>query len=178
MESSTTRRETLKEKAREEFRELWMIALYLAIFLGALTTYRRLVLAEVGVSYLHYGFSVVEALILAKVILIGEALGLGRRFERPPLLVAALVKSVLFGLLVGVFTVLERVVEGLAQGKDWPAIVASFVENGLDEMSARTLMMIVAFVPFFAFWEMRRVLGSGRFYRLFFTSEPADVPFR
>jgi hypothetical protein len=169
MDASTARRANLKEKAREELREFWAIALYLAVFLGALMTYRRLVLAEVGVTYLHYGFAVVEALILAKVILIGEALGLGRRFERPPLLVAALVKSVLFGLLVGAFTALERIIEGLVHHKDAAAILASFAENGLDEMAARTLMMIAAFVPFFAFWEMRRVLGAKRFYELFFT---------
>jgi hypothetical protein len=173
MEPGPAKRATLKEKAREEFREFWVIALYLAIFLGALMTYRRLVLAEVGVTYLHYGFAMVEALILAKVILVGEALGLGRRFERPPLLVAALVKAVLFGLLVGVFTALERVIEGFVHGRGWPAILASFVENGLDEMAARTLMMIAAFVPFFAFWEMRRVLGPEQFYRLFFASSPA-----
>jgi hypothetical protein len=169
MEASTARRASLKEKAREELREFWMIALYLAVFLGALMVYRRLVLAEVGVTYLHYGIAIIEALILAKVILIGEALGVGRRFARPPLLVAAVVKAVLFGLLVGAFTVVEHVVEGLVHHRDARAIVASFVEKGFDEMAARTVMMIAAFVPFFAFWEVRRVLGPERFYTLFFT---------
>jgi hypothetical protein len=43
--------------------------------------YRRLTLAEFGLTYLHYGFAFIEALIIAKVILIGDAFRLGRRFE-------------------------------------------------------------------------------------------------
>jgi len=67
---------TLKEKAVEELRDFWVLFVYLAFMLSGLLTYRRLVLHEVGVSYLHYGMAVIEALIIAKVILIGQALGL------------------------------------------------------------------------------------------------------
>jgi len=70
----------LKEKAIEEFKAYWIITLYLAVFFSALTNYRRLVLAEYGVTYIHFGFALIEAMIIAKVILIGQALGLGRRF--------------------------------------------------------------------------------------------------
>ena len=68
---------SLKEKAAEEFREFWAIAIYLVVMFGAFTSYRRLVLSEPGVTYLHYGFAVVKALIRAKVILVGQVLRLG-----------------------------------------------------------------------------------------------------
>jgi hypothetical protein len=44
---------------------------------------------------------------------------------------------------------------------------------GLYELLARTVMLIVAFVPFFAFWEIGRVLGPGRLSALFFSSQGA-----
>ena len=63
----------LKAKAVEEFKVFWIITLYLALLFGAFIAYRRLILAEFGVPYLHYGFAIIQALIIAKVIMIGDA---------------------------------------------------------------------------------------------------------
>src|SRR5262249_12120962 len=123
--------------------------------------------------YLHYGFAVVEALIVAKVILIGHAIGLGRRFERGLLIVSVLYKAALFGAFVGLFGILERVVEGLFHGKDCAAIMLGISEVGFDELLARMIVLIVCFVPFFAFLEVGRVLGPGKLSALFF-SRPGD----
>ena len=38
----------LKERALEEFKLYWIITLYLWVFLGIFTVYRRLVVAEAG----------------------------------------------------------------------------------------------------------------------------------
>ena len=79
---ATTRH--LKEKAIEEFRLYLIVFAYLALMLGAFTTYRRLVLAQAGISYAHYGAGIIEAAVVAKVILIGQALGVGKRLEVSP----------------------------------------------------------------------------------------------
>jgi len=50
------------------------ISLYLSMFFGALLNYRRVALAEVDIRYTHCGYAIIEALVLAKVILIGEVL--------------------------------------------------------------------------------------------------------
>ena len=105
MEGEAPKHTSLKERAIEELKVFWLITLYLAVFLGAFTVYRRLILKEFGVAYLHYGFALIEALIIAKVILVGQALGLGRRFEGKPLIVSVIYKSVLFGLFVALFGV-------------------------------------------------------------------------
>ena len=165
----------LKERAVEELKAFWLISLYLALFLGALTFYRRLIVAEFGVSYLHYGIAVVEALIIAKVILIGKAIGVGGRLERSPLIVSVIGKSILFGALVLLFGILEHVVEGLLHKADPQEILHSLVELGIYELLARMLMMIVAFVPFFAFWEIGRVIGPRKLSTLFF-SKQATAP--
>jgi hypothetical protein len=173
MNSESGGRPSLKERAVEELKAFWLIALYLALFLSALTFYRRLILAEFGVTYLHYGIAVVEALIIAKVILIGKALRVGGRSEGSPLIVSVIVKSISFGALVLLFGILEHVVEGLLHKKDWQEILHSLVEVGIYELLARMLMMIVAFIPFFAFWEIGRVIGPRKLSGLFFSKQTA-----
>ena len=169
MEHEASRSHSAKERAVEEFKAYWIITLYLALFLGALTVYRRLILAEFGVAYLNYGFALIEALIIAKVILIGKAFGLGRRFDDAPLVVSTLYKSALFGVFVFLFGILEHVVEGLYHRKDWAAILDGLTELGMYELLARVLMLIIAFIPFFAFWEIGRVLGPRKLSALFFS---------
>ena len=105
---------------------------------------------------------------IAKIILIGQALGLGKRFENGPLIVAALFKAFLYGILVALFSVLEHVIGGLIHGKDWAAIWQALIGAGKDEILARTLMIFVTFIPFFAFWETDRVLGEGKLFAMFF----------
>jgi hypothetical protein len=39
---------------------------------------------------------------------------------------------------------------------------------GFDELSARVLMLIIAFVPFFAFYEIGRVIGMKKLAAMFF----------
>ena len=162
---------SLKEKALEEVKVFWIITLYLVVFFGAFTVYRRLVLQDLGVLYLHYGFALIEALIIAKVIMIGQAVGLGRRFENKPLIWSVLYKSALFSILVLLFGVLEHVIEGLYHKKDLTGILHGIVELGMYELLARVIMLIVAFVPFFAFWELGRVLGPKKLAALFFSRD-------
>jgi hypothetical protein len=164
---------SLKAKAKEEFKMFWAIAIYLALMFSAFLTYRRLTLSESGITYLHYGAGIIEALILAKVILIGRALKLGKRFEHEPLIETVLLKSLMFGALVAVFSVIEHVIEGLVHHETWDAIAHHLFSAGRDEILAKTLMMMVTFVPFFAFWETDRVLGEGRLFALFFRKRTA-----
>lgn len=176
METEAPQPKSLKERALEEFKIYWIIALYLAVFLGSFTVYRRLILKEFGVAYLNYGFALIEALVIAKVILIGNALGLGRRFECRPLWLSVLYKSILFGILVFLFGILERVVEGLIHRKDWAGILQGMTELGLYELLARIVMLVLAFVPFFASWEIGRVLGPGKLSALFFSKPEVGPP--
>ena len=171
MEHETPKHSSLKEKAVEELKAFWIIALYLALFLGSFTFYRRLILKEFGVAYLHYGFALVQALIIAKLILIGQAFGLAKRFERGPLILSVIYKSVLFGVFVLLFSILEHFVEGLFHKEDLTSIVHHLTDKGMYEISARVIMLIVAFVPFFGFWEIGRVLGSSKLSALFFSRQ-------
>jgi hypothetical protein len=162
-----------KARAREELRAFLFITLYLAVFLGSFNTYRRLILAEEGVSSLNYGLSLIEAMILAKIVLLGDALKLGRSQERRSLLVVVLLKALLFSALAILFTVVERLIEALLHGGLGADLAHRLVPHGADEMLARLLMMFTTFLPFFGFWELRRLLGPHRLSGLFLSRPDA-----
>lgn len=177
METDT--KKDFKERAAEEFRIFWIIALYLWVFLGSFTIYRRLIVAEAGSAYLHYGIALIEALVIAKVILIGRMFGFSRHFEDRPLIVPVLYKALLFGVLVLLFGIVERVVEGWFHKEGLFGGLRTIGELGANELGARALMLIVAFVPFFAFAEIGRVLGARKLGALFFAKrEPVSEPKR
>jgi len=165
---SETKARGLKEKAAEEFKVFLIVFGFLAAMYCVFITYRRLILTEFGIGSVHYAVAFIEAAIIAKVMLVGQMVGLGRRVESQPLIITVPLKALLYGLLVGLFGVLERIIEGLAHGKDWEAIVHSFLSIGIYELLARTLMVIFTFIPFFAIWELDRVLGEGKLFALFF----------
>lgn len=102
-----------KQRAKREFVRYWINFTYLAVVFGLFAWYRRLILAEYEIRYLKYGVAIIEALILAKVILLAEMMGLGREFEQKPLIYPTLYNSVIFSLFVGVFALIEHTVGGL-----------------------------------------------------------------
>ena len=170
------KRSGVKEKLIHEVKEMLVIFLYLALFFSAFTTYRLLVMKEMGISYFHYGFALIKALVLAKVILLGQYARVVKIFNDRPLIVPTLYKVILFSLFALAFEVLERVIGGFFHGKDLLASLQEIMSAGWDELLARTLVLLVAFVPFFAFGEIARVLGEGSLSELFLHKPLAKEP--
>jgi hypothetical protein len=164
-----------KQKFIAEMIEYGLMVVYLACFFGVFTWYRRFILAAYAISYMHYGVSLLEALVLAKVILIGEVLRLGRRLDDKPLMVPTLYKALVFSLWVGVFGVLEHIIGGLLRKQGLAGGVEELMRTGKYELLARCLVMFVAFIPFFAFKELERVLGEGKIRTLFFRGRAATA---
>ena len=158
----------LKEKAKEELRLLLVVSAYLAILFWAFLTYRRLISRELGVTSFHYGFAVIEAVVIAKVILIGRAMGLGKEHSGRALALAVLRSSLAYGLLIGLFSVLEHVIDGLIHGKGLAGSLQAIVGVGLYEILSRVLVLTVALVPFFAIWKLDEELGERRLFQIFF----------
>jgi CRISPR/Cas system-associated protein endoribonuclease Cas2 len=156
---------SLKQKAAHEFREIATISLYLAFFFCALATYSMLLLGQFHISYFAYGAALINALVITKVILIGEAVDVGDKFESRPLFYSAIYKAFLYSLLVLAFHFLEEIIKRLVHGKD---IAGAFHEIRLDELIARSVVVFCTFIPLFGFREMRRVLGEVKFRTLLF----------
>jgi hypothetical protein len=172
MNDASKEKASLKQRIAHEMLQYWINFVYLAIFFGAFAWYRRFILAEYHISYFHYGAALVEAFVLAKVILIGDALGLSRGYEDRPLIYATLRKALVFTLFVGFFAIVEHAILGLVHGKGVMGGLAELWNEGRDELVARCLVTFFAFIPFFAFRELALVLGEGKLRSLFFHRKP------
>jgi hypothetical protein len=157
-----------KQKFVSEMIDYWIVVVYLAFFFGFFTWYRRLILAEYQISYVHYGISIIEALVLAKVILIGDVFRLGRGLEDKPLIIPTIYKALVFSLFVGAFGILEHTIGGLLSGRGLAGGFDELMSVGKHELLARCLVTFFAFIPFFAFKELEPVLGEGTIRTLFF----------
>ncbi|SPF49449.1 conserved membrane hypothetical protein [Syntrophobacter sp. SbD1] len=173
MNEANTKRTGWKSKAIHEMAEYYIMFMYLAVFFGSFEWYRRLILAEYQISYLHYGAGVIKALILAKVIMVGQTLHLGRRFEDHSLILPTVYKAVVFTIFVGLFDIVEDTTIGLLHGKGIAAGFDEFMSAGWYELLSRCLVTFVAFIPFFAFGELKRVLGEDTLGKLFFRRRSA-----
>jgi len=167
MTTNSPRAARVRQKARKELVEYFAIALYLCMLFGALLNYRRVALAEAGIPYAHYGYAIIEGLVLAKVILIGEVLRLGKRFESRPLIPSAVYRSFVFGVFVLIFVLLERGVHALMEGKSVTTEAADLLARPSVTV-AEVLLVIFAFTPFFLLREAGRHLGEEGSLRLLF----------
>lgn len=171
MNDGNSKKGKLGHKIIGEMAKYYLISMYLAVFFGLFTSYRRLILAEYRISYMHYGIAVIKAMVLAKVIMVGRAMRLGQRFKYHPLIVPSIYKAVVFSIFVGLFGVVESAVGGLLHGKGIAGGIDEFMSGGKYELLARCMVIFVAFIPFFAFDELDRVLGEGKLGKLFFSGK-------
>jgi hypothetical protein len=135
-----------------------------------------LILAEYNIHYLKYGVAIIEALVLAKIIWAADKLGLGanKLFKNKPLIYPTLYDAAVFGLFVGIFSVVEHTIAGLLKGKGWLGGLAELRAEGGYELIARCLITFCVFIPFFAFKELARTFGDeSKLGRLFFRDRTA-----
>lgn len=165
----------IASKAIDEFKQMVILTVYLAGLFGALTTYKRLILAEYGIPFADYGYSVIQALVLAKAILIGNAFGIGSRFNDRPLVIPALYKTLCFSCLILVLAVAERFIKGWYAGESTSAVLEACAGAETWAILSRVVMFFFALIPFFLVGETNRVLGGNVLYNLFFTRTHRDL---
>jgi len=164
MNAEGPKKATLKQRATHELREFVLISSYLAFFFCAVATYSLLLLNQFHVSYFIYGTALINALVIAKIILIGEYAHLGKKHESKPLFQSALYKALLFSLLVFAFHVVEETIKRRWRGENF---TIAYHAIRVNELLARSVIVFCTFLPLFAFRELRRVLGEDKFWSLF-----------
>ena len=157
-----------------------LIAVYLSIVFGVLVLHEAVVAAKNGIEYHFYGFAVINAIILGKVMLVAEDLNLGDRFFRDlffrnsPLVYAIVFKSVAFTILFFVFDIVEEVLVGVFKGK---TVVESFPNIGGGSPRGIFFMIVVITVllsPFLAYREIGKLIGERELHSLMFTRKRAQ----
>jgi hypothetical protein len=88
-----------KQKIAHEFKEFLIVSLFLAPFFLAFEGFKISLVHEPGNSLFKYGIALLNALVLSKIILMGELIGLGKKSERKPLIVSTIHKAGMFTVL-------------------------------------------------------------------------------
>jgi hypothetical protein len=154
-----------KQRAAREFKDYAVISTYLAVLFCAITTYTMLLLRKYDISGpLDYSFAIINALVIGKVILIGEMMKIGRHAETRPLYQSVLLKSLIFGLFFFAFHLLEEFIKRLYHHEPAGTVLR---EMQWEQMLARAIVIFCAFIPLFAYRELRRVLGEDKLVELF-----------
>ena len=160
----------LKQRAVHEVREYLIISGYLFVVFSLFVLYRSVILEEYRIPVAMHGFALINALALAKVILLAQDAHLADAFRDSPLIYPTILKSFVFTIILAVFKFAEEFAMGKLHG-------GSGME-GISEMGAGSwnggltllALLFVVLIPFFGFTELRRVVGGDRLFGAFFRS--------
>jgi hypothetical protein len=165
----TAPKRTLKQKTYQGMKEFLAISGYLWAVFALLLLYKSVILAEYHVDFAYHGLALINALALGKVILVAQELHLANRFKEAPLIYPTLFKSVVFSIVLAGFKILEEMAIALYHGRPFTESIAAIGGGTLKGILSLTAILAALLIPFFAFTELRRVLGEDKLEKLFFT---------
>jgi hypothetical protein len=153
---------TLKERAVHGMREFFFIFLYLWLVFSLLVLYKSVILSQHNIEFLPHGLAFLNALALGKVILVAQELHVADHYKNEPLIYPTLLKSFVFSLLLALFKLVEEVAIDLFHGASFRESVAGIASGSWKQSLASTALLFAVLIPFFAFTELRSLLGEKR----------------
>jgi Ni/Fe-hydrogenase subunit HybB-like protein len=168
--STTPAKPGFKKRAENELKDYALVSGYLAVLFCAVAAYTQLLLRKYGESStLNYTFAIINALVIGKVILIGDMMHLGRRAETRPLYQTVIFKSLAFGLFIFAFHLVEEFIKRLIHHEPAGTVLHQIE---LTQLISRAIVILCALFPLFAFRELPRYLGEGKLHEIFFSRTP------
>ena len=135
--------------------------LYLWLLFALFTYHKAIVLAQYSIDYRPFGVAIINAFILAKVMLMAEKMNLAAKLKGKPLAYPILTKSIVLAMTFILFNTAETIAKGLWKGKMLSESLPKFGGGSLPELLVVGAILAVALVPFFAFRELSHALGKG-----------------
>jgi hypothetical protein len=172
------RKLSLKQRVLDEVINFLAIALYLWVTFGVFAIHEWVVSAKDHIDYHFYGFALVNALVLGKVMLVAEDLHFADWFKDRPLIYPILCKAVAFSILFLVFDVAEEVLVGVIRGKTIGESIPMIGGGSPSGVFFVGIILAVALIPFFAFRAVGRAIGERTLHALMFTGGPKVAAFR
>lgn len=167
---------SLRTRITQEFQRFLVLFLYLWALLGLFVLNEDLIERSAGDAFLFQGFAILNAFILAKVMLAAEHLDVGRWLERLPLVVTIVLEDLLCTALFMLVHVLERVLVGMHHGKSLSESVPSFGGGGLAGSAIVAAIIFVSLLPFFTFKHVARAVGPDRLQAILFQRRGRPAP--
>src|SRR5215469_2475483 len=167
--AASEQKASLKTRAVDQTKKFLIMTLYLWVFFAVLSLHKTLVMEQEHLDYQAQGLAIVNALVLAKVMLVAEDFRLGSRFFKDhPLVYSVLFRSLVFAIVLIGFHILEDAAIDLLRGKPLADSLTDFGAGNAKGVLSMGAIAFVALTPFFMVSEMARVLGSDGLKVLFF----------
>ena len=174
----TIDRSALRTKAAAELREFAALSLYLWICFAAILVLKSAILQAHGITYLPWGFALVKALVSAKFIMIGHAVGLARDRSNERLIVTIARKTFALLVLLAVLTVAEEAALAAIHGRSEAQALADVGGGTVYQMAATVFVMLLILAPYVAARSIDDALGPGSLRRLLLDRRKTTGPSR
>ena len=164
---------TQKQRAYQGLKNYLILACYLWVVFASFVLYSTVILSEHRIPFAPHRFALVNALVLAKVILVAQRF-VGEWLNEMALMYTTLFKSVAFAILLGCLKIIEETLRGLYRGLSYNESILVAVGGGtLTGALVFMAILAVVLIPFFAFTELGSVLGEEKLKILLFTPRRA-----
>ena len=127
---------TLKQKAYQGMKEYVVISCYLYLIFGLLVLHTSVILGEHRIPFVEHGLALINALALAKVLLVARELHFADSFKDALFIYPTLFQSAAFAVLLGCFKILEEALVGWYYGEPF--------SNSINAIGGGTLKGILS----------------------------------
>lgn len=160
-----------------EAKRLLVIFLYLWVIFGLFVLNERIILRQHGMAFtLKDGFAIINALALAKVMLVVEDLNLVRWIKHRPLIYPIVLESLILTIILLLFRIIEHYAVSSLEHRAVASNATAIGGGGFVGVICVAVIMFVALIPFIAFRHIGRELGPGRLNAMLFgTKVPDDL---
>jgi len=174
---SNTEKLSWKTRILEELKKLSVTVMYLWVLLSVFALHRQMILSEYHISFPEkFGFALINAVILAKFMWLGEILHAGKRASRKALWYSTIVNSAIFSAILMVCHVLEETVVGVWHGHSISQSFAEATGEGLRGILANGILAFVTLIPFFFVKGLIQIIGKDEMKRLLSRSAAESSP--
>jgi hypothetical protein len=160
-----------------EFLEILPPTIFFLIGFNLVVLTTNLILADYGGQVASFIIATTSALVVAKAVLVANAMPAIRRYDRAPLIRPILFKTVFYWAAVFIVRLLEHWIR-YRFGGDYvfggfvPHVVANF---SWDRFIAIQLWIFVLFLIYVTASEFNRLFGHGELGRILFTYRPSEL---
>ena len=161
-------RHSMTTRLTQELKRFLILFVYLWVLLGLFVLNQDLIERAAGNVFVFQGFAILNALILAKVMLAAEYVDVARWLQRLPVAATIAFEAVLCTALFMTVHVIERVLVGLFHGSTLAAGIPSFGGGGLAGTVIVGAIIFVSLLPLFTFKHVARAIGPDRLRAILF----------
>jgi hypothetical protein len=162
----------------KELLEILPPTIFFLIGFNLIVLTTNLILADYGAQFASFMLATAAALIVAKALLVANALPMVRRYDRAPLIRPILFKTVFYSVAVFIARLIEHWIEYLLS-KNY--VFGGFLKHEIatfswDRFVAVQIWILVLFLIYVTASELNHLFGERELWHLMFTSRPDELP--